>query len=169
MAGADIFDYYARPENAKEARIFAGSMADVSALTIQGAMAALDIEGVSTVVDIGGADGQFVLELMAANPGLRGQVLDLPHAVGGARAEAAKRGLCDRFSAVAGDFFAQVPAADLYLIKTVLHDWADGQAVTILRNCRAAAPAGGRAVVVETVVGDPGTPGGYYGLALQAA
>jgi hypothetical protein len=40
---------------------------------------------VSTVVDVGGADGQFILELMAANPGLRGQVLDLTHAVEGAR------------------------------------------------------------------------------------
>ena len=38
VTGADIFGYYARPENAEEARIFAGSMADVSALTIQGAM-----------------------------------------------------------------------------------------------------------------------------------
>ena len=164
VAGADIFGYYARPENAEEARIFAGSMAEVSALTIQGAMAALDIAGVSTVVDVGGADGQFVLELMAANPGLRGQVLDLPQAIDGARAEAAKRGLSMRFSAVAGDFFTEVPAADLYLVKTVLHDWDDGQSVTILRNCRSAAPAGGRAVVVEAVVGDVGTPGDFAAL-----
>jgi hypothetical protein len=139
-------------------------MADVSALTIQGTMAALDLAHVSTVVDVGGADGQFVLELMAANPGLRGQVLDLPHAIDGARAEAAKRGLSDRFSATAGDFFTQVPAADLYLIKTVLHDWDDSHAVTILRNCRAAALPGARAVVVETVVGAPGTPGDFAAL-----
>lgn len=156
--GTDIFGYYARPENAEEAALFAGAMADLSALTVQGAVAALDTTGVSTVVDVGGADGQFVLELMTANPGLRGQVLDLPHAVEGARKEADKRGLSRRFSAVAGDFFAEVPAADLYLLKTVLHDWDDDRAITILRNCRSAAPGGGRALVVETVIGEIGKP-----------
>jgi hypothetical protein len=162
--GADIFDYLARPENAEEARMFAASMADLSALTVRTAVAALDTAGVATVVDVGGADGQFVLELLAAHPGLRGQVLDLPHAVDGARRAAAKRGMSDRFSAVAGDFFESVPAADLYLVKTILHDWDDERAVAILRSCRSAAPLGGRALVVETVVGDAGTPGDFAAL-----
>jgi hypothetical protein len=156
--GADIFDYYARPEHAEEAALFAASMADLSALTVLGAVAALDVSGVSTVVDVGGADGQFVLELLTAHPELRGQVLDLPHAVGRAREEAGKRGLSDRFSAVAGDFFDAVPGADLYLLKMVLHDWDDDRAVTILRNCRAAAPDGCRALVVEAVIGEIGQP-----------
>jgi hypothetical protein len=158
VLGADSFDYFARPENAEEAALFAESMADLSALTVQGAVAALDVAGVSTVVDVGGADGQFVLELMAAHPGLRGQVLDLPHAAERARQEAGKRGLTGRFTAVAGDFFEEVPAADLYLLKTVLHDWDDERATAILRNCGAAVHDGGRALVVETVVGEIGKP-----------
>ncbi|MGH3278246.1 MAG: methyltransferase [Trebonia sp.] len=156
--GADLFDYYARPENAGEAALFAASMADISALTVQGAVAALDVSGVSTVVDVGGADGPFVLELMAARPGLRGQVLDLPHAVGRAREEAGRRGLSGRFSAVAGDFFDAVPGADLYLLKMVLHDWDDDRAMAILRNCRSAATDGGRVLVVEAVIGEIGQP-----------
>ena len=156
--GVDIFNYLAQPENAGEAALFAESMADLSSLTVRGAVAAVDTAGVSTVVDVGGADGQFVLSLMAASTGLRGQVLDLPHAVDGARTEAEKRGLSDRFSAVAGDFFTEVPAADLYLLKTVLHDWDDDRATAILRNCRSAAPDGGRALVVETVIGEIGQP-----------
>jgi hypothetical protein len=156
--GVDIFGYLAQPEHAEEAGQFGEAMAGLSSLQIAGAVAAADTAGVSTVVDVGGADGQFVLELLAANPGLRGQVLDLPHAVEGARREADKRGLSVRFSAVAGDFFESVPTADLYLLKTVLHDWDNERAVTILRNCRAAAPDGGRALVVETVVGEIGEP-----------
>jgi hypothetical protein len=89
---------------------------------------------------------------------LQGQVLDLPHAVEGARREADKRGLSDRFSAVAGDFFAAVPTADLYLLKTVLHDWDDDRASAILRNCRSAVRDGGRALVVETVIGRSVSP-----------
>lgn len=158
VLGADVFDYYARPENAREAALFAESMADLSALTVQGAVAGLDTTGVSTVVDVGGADGEFVLELMTAYPGLRGQVLDLPHAAERASQHAGKRGLTDRFTAVVGDFFEKVPAADLYLLKTVLHDWDDERATAILRNCRAAAADGGRALVVETIVGEIGKP-----------
>lgn len=156
--GTDIFEYLARPENAAQAALFAESMADLSNLTVQGVVAAADTTDVSTVVDVGGADGQLVLELMATNPELRGQVLDLPHAAERAREEADKRGLSDRFSAAAGDFFTAVPAADLYLLKTVLHDWDDDQCTTILRNCRSAVNDGGRMLVVETLVGEIGKP-----------
>lgn len=152
--GADLFTYYSRPENAEEAALFAEAMRDLYGLVTQGAVAAIDTTGVSTVVDVGGNDGRFVLELMAADPRLRGQVLDLPHAVERARQEAEQRGLSARFSAVPGDFFTEVPAADLYLIKIVLHDWQDEQCVTILRNCRAATHDGGRALIVETVIGE---------------
>jgi hypothetical protein len=156
--GTDTFDYYTQPENAGEAALFAEAMTGASGLVIQGAIAALDTAGVTDVVDVGGGEGQFVLDLMAADPGLRGQVLDLPYAAERARQEADKRGLSGRFTAVAGDFFAEVPAADLYLLKTVLHDWHDDQATAILRNCRAAANDGGRALVVETVIGETGSP-----------
>lgn len=158
VLGADFFDYCARPENAATAALFAEAMAGMSSLMVQGAVTAIDVAGVSTVVDVGGADGQFVLELMAANPRLRGQVLDLPHAAERARDEAEKRGLSDRFTAVAGDFFTEVPAADLYLLKMILHDWDDDQCVSILRACRSAAHEGARALVVETVIGEIGQP-----------
>lgn len=156
--GADLFDYYSRPENTDQAALFAEAMGDWSVMAVRGAVAAVDTDGVSTVVDVGGADGQFVLELMAADRGLRGQVLDLPHVAERAAREAGKRGLSGRFAAVGGDFFTEVPAADLYLLKTVLHDWDDDKAAAILRNCRAAVNDGGRALVVETVIGEIGKP-----------
>lgn len=156
--GSDIFEYFAQPENADEAALFAQAMGDLSGLVTQGAVGAVSTAGVSTVVDVGGSNGDFVLALMEANPQLSGQVLDLPHAVEGARGEAGKRGLSDRFSAVAGDFFAEVPPADLYLLKTILHDWDDTQCAVILRNCRSAVNEGGRVLVVEMVIGEIGKP-----------
>ncbi|MEU1801377.1 methyltransferase [Streptomyces sp. NPDC019937] len=156
--GMDVFEYYAQPENAEEAALFAQAMGDMSSLVTQGAVAAVSTAGVSTVVDVGGSNGDFVLALMEANPQLSGQVLDLAHVVEGARGEAEKRGLSDRFSAVAGDFFEEVPPADLYLVKTILHDWDDAQCTTILRRCRAAVNEGGRALVVEMVIGEIGQP-----------
>ncbi|MFH8533902.1 methyltransferase [Streptomyces tendae] len=156
--GVDVFDFYARPENAERARLFSEAMGDMAAMVTRGVLAEADTRGLSTVLDVGGADGHLVLALMEADPALRGQVLDLPHAVQGAVREAERRGLADRFSGVAGDFFVDVPAADLYLLKTVLHDWDDERCVTILRNCRSATRAGGRALVVEMIVGEIGKP-----------
>jgi diguanylate cyclase (GGDEF)-like protein len=42
-----------------------------------------------------------------------------------------------RLSFVAGDMFADVPAADTYVVKTVMHDWDDASCVRMLKNCRA--------------------------------
>lgn len=59
---------------------------------------------------------------------------------------------------MAGDSLIAVPSADLYLLKMIMHDWPDEQCVAILRNCRAAAHDGGRALVVEMVIGEIGKP-----------
>jgi hypothetical protein len=156
--GTDLFGYFAQPENSEEAALFARAMGDLSGLVTQGAVAAVDTAGVTTICDVGGADGDFVLGLMQADPLLRGQVLELPHAVEGALHEADKRGVSDRFSVIAGDFFVDVPNADLYLLKMILHDWDDERSITILRNCRTAGHESGRALVVEMVIGEIGTP-----------
>ena len=39
--------------------------------------------------------------------------------------------------------------ADACILKNILHDFADDQAVAILRSCRRALPAGGRLLVVQ--------------------
>jgi hypothetical protein len=49
---------------------------------------------------------------------------------------------------------------DAYMIKSVLHDWDDGKAVQILRQCRDAMPSHGRVLLIETVV-SPGQPMGH--------
>jgi hypothetical protein len=89
---------------------------------------------------------------------MRGINLDLPHTVATAQAKAAEAGVSDRFTAISGDFFESVPGADLYLLKTVLHDWNDDDCVRILRNCRASARLGARAIVVDNIIKDIGGP-----------
>ena len=103
--GADLFAYFAKDENAGEAALFAQALGNLSGLIVGRAATMVDTSYVSDVVDVGGSNGDFVLGLMESNPVLRGQVVDLPHVVAGAEQEARRRGLSDRFSAVAGDFF----------------------------------------------------------------
>lgn len=155
-AGGDIFGYFAANEEA--AQVFSQAMSDLTRKVAEDAVAVLDLGDARSVVDIGGAEGALVLAFLRAHPQLTGQVFDLPHVIPGARAAAQQAGLLDRFAAVSGDFFDNVPQADYYLLKWVLHDWSDEDCVRILRNCRAAGGPGARTLIVEALIGEVGQP-----------
>jgi hypothetical protein len=153
VLGAGLFDYLAgQPEEAAQ---FSAALAEITGTLAADVAKVLDTSGVSLAVDVGGATGELVRELMRANDELRGAVLDLPHAAEAAQRAAEADGVGDRFSGLPGNFFAAVPEADLYLLKAVLHDWNNDECVRILRNCRDAAQPGARTVVIENVIRDP--------------
>jgi O-methyltransferase domain len=85
--------------------------------------------------------------------------LDLPDVVPSATAAASALGLAERSKALSGDFFTYVPEADIYLLKHILHDWNDAEAVRILKGCREAMRPGGRVIVIERLLGEIGEPG----------
>ena len=94
--------------------------------------------------------------LLAAHPHMRGVVLDQPHVVAQAPAVLEEAGVADRAEVVAGSFFEAVPSgADAYVLKAILHDWDDEEALAILRRCRAAIPPHGVLLVVERDLGAP--------------
>jgi hypothetical protein len=153
VLGAGLFDYLA--SHPEEAAQFSASMAEITTTNAADAAGLIDTSGVTLAVDVGGATGEVVRELMRANDKLRGMVLDLPQAAATAQQAADEDGLGERFTGVPGDFFAEVPGADLYLLKAILHDWDDDSCLRILRNCRAAAWPGARLMIIENVILDP--------------
>ena len=61
-------------------------------------------------------------------------------------------GVRDRVELVEGDMFESVSAAaDVYVLKNVLHDWGDEACLRILRTVRATMPAGSRLVIIEAL------------------
>jgi hypothetical protein len=54
--------------------------------------------------------------------------------------------------------FYEVPSADAYFMKMILHDWDDKECSEILSKIQRAAPAKARLFVVEHVVPGPETP-----------
>jgi hypothetical protein len=150
--GMNLFDYYTA--NPAEGAAFVSGMSSLTEPVLEEAVRVVDTTGTSLAVDVGGGDGSLLRSLMRADPNLRGLVFDLPRVVEAARREAELDGLGDRFSVLGGDFFESVPEADLYLMKSILHDWDDESCVRILRNCRKAARPGSRLLVVETVILD---------------
>lgn len=107
-----------------------------------------DWAGVRRVVDVGGGTGRQLAEILRARPELVGTLVDLPRVVDGALEVLEEAGVADRVEVVPGSFFEPLPSGgDLYLLRSVLADWPDDAAVTLLRRCAEAAAPNGRVVV----------------------
>jgi 2,7-dihydroxy-5-methyl-1-naphthoate 7-O-methyltransferase len=108
----------------------------------------------ATLVDVGGGTGDLLAAILAAHPGMRGQLVNLdPTATEAARTLTA-RSLGDRAQALAGSFFEPLPSgADAYLLCDILHDWDDEHAHTILARCVEAAHPASRVLIIEPVAG----------------
>jgi len=141
--------------NPAAAALFNRAMVDLTR-SIAGAVAhAIDPAGVQRVVDVGGGSGELLAHVLATHTSPRGVLFDLPQGLEGASAVLERAGVAARCTRVAGSFFDALPeGGDLYLLKSVLHNWDDERCVRILRNCRAAMTPGGRVCVIERVVSD---------------
>ena len=105
------------------------------------------------IVDVGGGNGSLLLPVVEHHPAMRLTIFDLPHVADAVRGRIAAAGLSDRCEAVGGDAFVAVPAgADAYVLKGVIHDWEDKEAVAILRTCRAAMSDGSKLLLIERIL-----------------
>jgi hypothetical protein len=113
----------------------------------------LPIGDARTVVDVAGGTGHVLLAVLQRHLHLQGVVYDRPHARAWASAALEKAALAKRCEFVAGDVYHSVPAgANLYLLKSVLHDWNDARALAILHRCREAMAPGARLALVERLM-----------------
>ncbi|MFF0223198.1 methyltransferase [Streptomyces sp. NPDC004629] len=149
--GVPYFTYYAqRPE---DYAVFNSAMGEDTKAVGPALAQGYDFSWCKTVVDVGGGNGALLSCVLAAHPGLQGIVFDRPEGVAQAGRLLAEAGVADRCTAVAGDAFDEVVrGGDLYLMKSVLHDWDDERVSTLLRNCRDVIPDDGRILVMEPLM-----------------
>jgi O-methyltransferase domain/Dimerisation domain len=157
VTGMEPFDFFRH--NDEENRVFNAAMTSISAHSIPPAVAAYDFGESGTLADIGGGHGMLLALILQKHPGLRGIVFDLPNVIVGAKPRIESLGLSSRCEIVSGDFFEAVPAADCYVMKSIIHDWADERAIAILKNCaKAMRGANGKVLLLEQVIGRPNEP-----------
>jgi len=147
-----LWGYYA--EHPEEATIFNAAMAGKAHGQVAEVIRAYDFSGFGRIGDIGGGRGHLLRAVLDCAPGVKGVLFDLPHVI----AEAA--GLAsERLTLQAGDFFVDaLPVCDGYLLMEIIHDWADAEAVAILKAVRRTAPPHARLLVIETIVPDDSGP-----------
>jgi ubiquinone/menaquinone biosynthesis C-methylase UbiE len=150
ITGTPGFSHLDRDPQA--AAIFNQAMADLTRLT------AIDVARVydfsqKRIVDVGGGYGELLAQILIAHPTARGVLFDMAHAIDKARDSLAARGFSDRCEFAYGDFFESVPgSADVYVLKSVIHDWPDERARVILQTCRRAMQPRARLLVIERLM-----------------
>ncbi len=145
-------DRFAR-NDAEAAGIFNHAMVELTRLVSSEVVRAYDFSGMKRIIDVGGGYGELLAAILEVDPQMRGILFDLPQAIEGARKRLEEAGPVDRFELVAGSFFDSVPGGgDIYLLKSVLHDWPDHRSAVILRNCRRAMPEHAKLLIVERII-----------------
>ena len=149
--GEPLFAHLAKHPDA--ASLFHQGMSGFSDQEMTAILAAYDFSGFANVVDVGGGQGALVAALLKKYPQMRGTVLDLETVADGAQRLLADAGLTERATFITGDFFGPIPrGGDLYLLKSVIHNWNDAAAANILRGCRRAMSNDARVIVIERVI-----------------
>jgi demethylspheroidene O-methyltransferase len=125
------------------------------------------------LLDVGGGDGSFLIEVSKRAEQLQLILFDLPPIAERASKRFETLGLGERAKAISGDFLHDsLPSgADVISLVRVIHDHDDEPAASILSAVYRALPAAGVLLLAEPMMGTPGAePVGdaYFGFYLLA-
>ncbi|CAF3728763.1 unnamed protein product [Rotaria socialis] len=144
-----LFDYLGKEENKEYSTIFNNAMISYSNDCIQSICPPVDFSHFEKLVDIAGGFGSLLAFLLEKHPKLNGIVFDLAHVIKDAQEqhpnEFQQRNIePNRYQFVSGDMFKPetIPQADSYVLKFIIHDWNDEDAVMILKNILSANKSG---------------------------
>jgi SAM-dependent methyltransferase len=140
-------------QHAEAAAVFQAAMDDFSNNESAAILRAYSFNETNSVVDVGSGRGALLAAIMEAHPELKGVAFDMPSAETECTRRFASAGLSGRAAFVGGDFFRSLPQGhDLYLLKSVLHNWDDDAGARILEVCRQAMSPTSRLLIIERVI-----------------
>ena len=155
--GKPVYEYV--KDHPAENELFDLSMTNLSDLGLAPVMQAYDFSKSSVIADIGGGEGFLLANILSQNPACRGILFDTTAALARAPEMLSRFQVEGRVSLVPGDFFSGIPfAADLYLMKNILHNWGDEACIRILENIRLNIKPNGQILIIEMVVPDGNAP-----------
>jgi len=149
--GRGLFEYL--KQNPEAAELFNKAMTSFTVQETKAILDAYDFSGFKKVVDIGGGQGKLLASLLKKYPSMNGVLLDLPMALDSAKRLIDQEDLSERCELVSGDFFKSFSlSGDVYILKSVIHDWSDEQAISILKNCRGSINKENRLLIIERII-----------------
>src|SRR4051794_34790054 len=149
--GTDWWSYLG--EHPDSAEKFYAAMWSIGKKVHAAALQGAELGDARHLVDVGGGAGGLTAGFLGRYPQVRATLLEQPHALPAAQQLLSQAGVADRVTLTPGDFFEAVPSGgDVYLLSMILHDWADEEAIELLRVVRRAMPAESRLLIVEAVL-----------------
>ena len=139
IGNISFFDFLKKPENLHVARNFNEAMKSVTTYASQPVVNTVDFARFNTVVDIGGGLGTLLSCILAKYVSIQhGICFDLPNVIRQATIENEfeKRKIPkERYQFAAGDMFDDktIPRGDVYILKSIIHDWDNDRAIAILQ------------------------------------
>ena len=159
--GTKAFEYADR--NPEYAEVFSQAMSSYSATQttwVLDALSGYDFSKVHHLCDIGGGYGHLLSHVLLKYHHMRGSILELKSLIKNKDLLwPSKMGVDDRCMYIEGDMFTEVPSADAYIMKMIIHDWNDDECIKILSNIhRSCSSQDGRVFIVEYLITDPEKP-----------
>lgn len=138
---------------------FNKAMSSASKMQVPILLSAFPYKGYRNIIDIGGGEGLFLANILNKAPKSKGLIFDLPGVVSGSPDLIEGFSLGGRMEIIGGDFFKSVPdGGDLYILKSVLHDWDDEDSIKILGSVHQAMPQKSRLLIIESVLDEGNLP-----------
>ncbi len=157
LFGKPMWEYL--DDDPEFAATFNNAMTRLSTQDWPTVQAAYDFTGFSTIVDLGGGHGELLALILDAAPAAKGVLFELPGLVDQAEEHLRQAGVGDRCRVEGGSFFEAVPSdGDLYVMRRVIHDFDDEQAVAILSNLRRQLSNGQTLLLLESVISPGNAP-----------
>jgi hypothetical protein len=152
--GKSLYEYFVQ-DNPEAGAVFNRSMSESGKWTTPAVVEALDVTGITEIADIGGGQGGLLAAVLDRHPQLRGTLVDNPSVIEQADPRLSSGTLAARCSLVGADIRQSVPvAAELFLLRQVMHIWDDETCARLLSNCIVGCPAGTRVVLIEHLLTD---------------
>jgi len=150
--GMDFFSYLQATPKALEE--FGETLKAHSAVANKGVLERYDFGGIRSLVDVGAGYGPLTIAVLEKYPDIHGVVFDLREVIEAAPAQmpVKSESVARRLRYAAGDMFKDVPPADAFVLKLIMHDWDDASCATILANCCARLERGGRVICIDNVM-----------------
>ncbi len=115
---------------------------------------AVGVEGVESMLDVGGGSGAYSIAFARANANLKADILDLEGVCAIARKHIELAGLSDRVKTRVGDLRGDPFSADydLVFVSAICHMLSPAENLDLLRKCHSALRPGGRVVVQDFIL-----------------
>lgn len=160
LLGMGYWDYC--QSNPREMEDFGEAMKSNSHNSMRGVLEKCNLSVVRKIVDVGGGFGHLALALLKKYKDMRAIVFELPDLVPIAKKHLLRENddAVRRLEFVGGDMFEELPPAEVFIMKHIIHDWDDTHCIKLLQNCFASMEGDGQVICVDAVLPPMGDTSG---------